>query len=285
MEYRIPTILRDCAKGREVVLWGTDFDSQQRSPLVRRHADPAFYVSRDLPADAQFLGKPVRSKDALTPDKHYVILLSADWQAGMELGQLGFKKFDDYYDWSEIILPFDVDYMGVTVGKGTFHSLPALGMFFLTGIGRFCSINDSAMIHHDHPTSSIATGRFYGIMDPDDLRKFSERAVSNMKNPAEKLKIGNDVWIGANAFINASRCHEIGDGAIIGAGAIVMDDVPPYAIVAGAPAKVKKFRFTPEQIEILQRVRWWEWDNAKIRENAELIIYPDKFFERFAAEA
>jgi aminocyclitol acetyltransferase len=158
-----------------------------------------------------------------------------------------------------------------------------MSMFFLTSIGRFCSINDSAMIHHDHPTSSIATGRFYGIMNPEDIMKFGQRATANMQNPAEKLRIGNDVWIGANTFINASRCHEIGDGAIIGAGAVVLADVPPYAIVAGVPAKVKKYRFTPERIEILLRVRWWEWDNDKIRDSAELIIDPEKFFARFGA--
>ncbi|GHV28424.1 hypothetical protein FACS1894167_05380 [Synergistales bacterium] len=44
---------------------------------------------------------------------------------------------------------------------------------------------------------------------------------------------------------------------------------------------MKKYRFTPEQIEILLRVRWWEWDNETIDKNAEFLIYPDKFFEKF----
>jgi aminocyclitol acetyltransferase len=57
-----------------------------------------------------------------------------------------------------------------------------------------------------------------------------------------RIIIGNDVYIGANAFINASRVISIGDGAIIGAGAVLLEDVPPYAVVAGVPAKIKRYR-------------------------------------------
>jgi aminocyclitol acetyltransferase len=99
--------------------------------------------------------------------------------------------------------------------------------------------------------------------------------------PENKVAIGNDVWIGANVFINASRCAVIGDGAIVGTGAIVLHDVPPYAIVYGQPARVQRYRFTPSQIETLLRVKWWEWDNETLDKNAELLIFPEKFFERF----
>jgi len=98
---------------------------------------------------------------------------------------------------------------------------------------------------------------------------------------SNRLKIGNDVWIGANVFINFSKVKEIGDGAIIGSNAVVLEDVPPYAVVVGVPGKVKKYRYTPEQIECLLRVKWWNWTDEEINENAELLYNPDMFFERF----
>ncbi|MCL2035713.1 MAG: hypothetical protein FWG94_13440, partial [Oscillospiraceae bacterium] len=96
-----------------------------------------------------------------------------------------------------------------------------------------------------------------------------------------KISIGNDVWIGANVFINASKAAKIGDGAIIGTGSLVMDDVPPYSIVYGTPAKVQRYRFSPEQIEALLRVKWWEWSKDAINEKIELLMSPELFFKEF----
>ena len=70
--------------------------------------------------------------------------------------------------------------------------------------------------------------------------------------------IGNDVWIGLNATILDGVT--IGDGAIVAAGAVVTKDVPPYAVVAGVPAKIIKYRFTESQIDFLLKFRWWEKD-------------------------
>jgi UDP-3-O-[3-hydroxymyristoyl] glucosamine N-acyltransferase len=129
----------------------------------------------------------------------------------------------------------------------------------------------------------IGTGRFQQKFAPEKQMKYFQRAKEdpNVSNPTEKIAIGNDVWIGANTFINTSKCKVIGDGAIIAAGAVVNDDVPPYAIVAGVPGKVKKYRYTPEQIDVLLRVKWWDWDDATLVENAEEMMYPERFFEKF----
>ena len=89
------------------------------------------------------------------------------------------------------------------------------------------------------------------------------------------------MWIGANVFINSSTVKSIGNGAIIGAGAVVTKDVPPYAIVVGIPAKIKNFRFTQEQIECLEKIKWWNWTNEEINKNFDLLSNPDKFFEQF----
>jgi serine acetyltransferase len=74
------------------------------------------------------------------------------------------------------------------------------------------------------------------------------------------------VWIGANSTIMSGI--KIGNGAIVAAGSTVTKDVPSYAIVAGNPAKVVKYRFTEEQIEKLLSIAWWDWDEQKIKDNA-----------------
>lgn len=77
------------------------------------------------------------------------------------------------------------------------------------------------------------------------------------------LTIGHDVWIGARVTI-LPGCRQIGNGAIIAAGAVVRRDVPPYAVVGGVPARVLKMRFGPERIAALEASRWWEHSIAEI---------------------
>ena len=81
------------------------------------------------------------------------------------------------------------------------------------------------------------------------------------KNPAI---IGNDVWCGANVVI--LQGVEIGDGAVIGANAVVTKDIPPYGIAVGIPAKVVRFRFKEEQIEKIKSSKWYEYDIEKSKE-------------------
>jgi virginiamycin A acetyltransferase len=87
------------------------------------------------------------------------------------------------------------------------------------------------------------------------------------------IVIENDVWIGANSTIMSGIT--IHNGAIIAAGSTVTKDVPSYAIVAGNPGKVVKYRFNRKQIEDLLEISWWDWDENKIKESAMTIWSKD----------
>lgn len=93
-----------------------------------------------------------------------------------------------------------------------------------------------------------------------------------------KLEIGNDVWIGQYAVILPS-CHRIGDGAVIGAGSIVTSDVPDYAMVAGNPARILKYRFGEETVSKLKAIKWWDWDLSFIKENVGAFESPELVIE------
>ena len=92
--------------------------------------------------------------------------------------------------------------------------------------------------------------------------------------------IKNDVWIGYNAIIK--RGITIENGAVIAAGAIVTKDVPPYAVVAGCPAKVIKYRTSEENIKYMnenEEKMWWSWTKEKIANNMDVLYEFDKYRE------
>jgi len=142
-----------------------------------------------------------------------------------------------------------------------------------TKIGKFCSFGSGVMIiSTNHDPNKITTHPFLfkpylGIVK-EDFRK------------ANNIDIGNDVWIGHNAIILPS-VSKIGHGAIIGAGAVVTKDVPPYAIVVGVPARVIKYRFDQKTINNLLETKWWNWPEKKIFSNWEDFLSLNEFEKYF----
>jgi len=145
-----------------------------------------------------------------------------------------------------------------------------------TRIGKFCSFGSGVMIiSTNHDPSKVTTHPFlfksnFGIVK-EDFRKINN------------VIIGNDVWVGNNAIILPS-VTTIGDGAVIGAGAVVTKDVPPYTIVGGVPAKSIKRRFDDTTIEKLLDIKWWDWPQEKIFTNWKIFLSTDEFIEKFVKE-
>lgn len=96
--------------------------------------------------------------------------------------------------------------------------------------------------------------------------------VKSRKQPYDKVVIGNDIWIGAHRVILPGV--KIGDGAIIGAGSIVTRDVESYSIVAGNPAKLLRWRFDNQIISELKEMKWWFWEDNKIKYNINFFTSP-----------
>ncbi|MBR1807885.1 MAG: CatB-related O-acetyltransferase [Paludibacteraceae bacterium] len=139
-------------------------------------------------------------------------------------------------------------------------------MMFHCSIGSYCSISYGVTIGPpEHKYNRISTHPF--IYDSKFGLAGEDQNIRNEKF-ANTLEIGNDVWIGCNSTI--LRGIKIGDGAIIGANAVVTKDVPPYAIVAGVPAKVIKYRFSKEIVTKLLEMKWWKWEDEKIQANLHL---------------
>jgi len=140
-------------------------------------------------------------------------------------------------------------------------------------IGKFCSISEEVGMlgggehHYWYPT----TFPFKVLMNCPDKEIYTKG----------EIVIGNDVWLGHSAMILSGVT--IGDGAVVGARAVVTKDVPPYAIVAGNPAKLIKYRFPPDAVEKLLKIKWWDKPPEEIVDFYELLMQDDiyKFIEYF----
>lgn len=143
-----------------------------------------------------------------------------------------------------------------------------------TNIGKFCSIASYCSIGGgEHPINWVSTSSHF----------YSSKKNNNKKNTffcsGKPVNIGNDVWIGEKCFIKSGV--KIGHGAIIGAHTIVTKDVPEYSIVVGAPAKIIGYRFEPETISQLLKIKWWDFDDDRIADVAKEIDNPKKIIAKF----
>ncbi len=156
---------------------------------------------------------------------------------------------------------------GYKVGKGTYGKpiVHSWGEPSTLKIGKFCSISGNVhiLLGGNHRTDWITTYPFPVFWD--NAKHITDQSISK-----GDVLIGNDVWVGMESMILSGV--KIGNGAVIGARAVVSKDVPPYSIVAGNPAVVVKKRFPDEDISTLERIQWWDWDDSKIKAAMHLLL-------------
>lgn len=149
-------------------------------------------------------------------------------------------------------------------------------------IGKFCSIACGAKFLFNcanHSLWSLSTYTFPLFYDEWGLDKADVASAWDNKGD---IVIGNDVWIGFEAVIMAGV--HIGNGAIIGARAVVTRDVPPYTIVGGVPARTIRKRFDDATISRLEGLRWWDWPAEKIRRELPYIMQCKGIFDEKSSE-
>ena len=165
-----------------------------------------------------------------------------------------------------------LDYHGIEVGMYSYGGCfdPAL-IRAKTKIGRYCSFAGGVCrFNGNHPMEFRSMHPFFYSPDFGYVQK-------ELVHRSE-LVIGNDVWVGQNAILLPS-VNRIGDGAVIGAGAVVTRDVPDFAVVAGNPARVIKYRFSKETQLKIKVSKWWDKDIEELRQHIDEFTYPQENIE------
>lgn len=169
---------------------------------------------------------------------------------------------------------------------------PLCNHWLVEEVGAFCSYAIGSDVVGNHPIEYISTSPFMyrdesgnPVFAKWEAYKDSAEYVEGIRPKAKverlrRIKIGNDVWLGCNVLI--TNGVNIGNGVIAGAGAVITKDVPDYAVVAGVPARIIRYRYKPEQIEALNKICWWDWTDDQIRERYDDFYLPiDEFIEKY----
>jgi len=152
------------------------------------------------------------------------------------------------------------------MGEGSYGSPALRGRLSTVRIGKYCSIADNVTFDagENHNTGNISTYPF-NILFPAECGHIKTHPVTK-----GDITVGHDVWIAAGAYILGGVV--VGHGAVIGGRAVVSRNVEPYAVAVGNPARTVGYRFSPEDIEKLLMLKWWDWPRAKILKHVELLM-------------
>ncbi len=147
-----------------------------------------------------------------------------------------------------------------------------------------CEIGPYSIIGRIVMRSANHFTEYLNIQETAQRRVIGARSV--LKPPRDLVKIGAATWVGDNVTILEGV--QIGNGAIVGAGSVVTRSLPAYAIAVGNPARVLRYRYPEEIIELITEVDWWNWSDEKLRANKDLFeidlvnVEPDVLRKRLA---
>lgn len=267
---------------RKIAIWGT----RERGEIAKQAVESLgytcdFFVS-SRPKINILCGLPVYAPDCLDSRKHFVIQSTESAEVYFALKNKGYNGEDDadfvwFGKWHE-----DLEYEGCLIGCGTYgygDLAPSPLGRYIAKIGRYTSINTEASVVVNHTMDWVSVHPFLDSLECTFSGEKIRAVVENHSRVIKPVVIGKDVWIGANVVLLPGIT--IHDGAIVGAGAVVTKDVPPYAVVGGVPARIIKFRYPEEMIASFLRIKWWEWPLSEIEQNIELFYDPIHFCEEF----
>lgn len=180
----------------------------------------------------------------------------------------------------------DVRIFGSEVGFGTY--INSNTNLYYCKIGRYGAFaSDVQTLVGAHPIHKIVSicPAFYSTSERNPFSYVNQNIFDEFKYADEghkwNLIIGNDVWLGACKIVQGVT---VGDGAIVLAGAVVTKDVPPYAIIGGVPAQILGYRFTPEQMDFLLQLKWWNRGENWIKTHADYFSDIELFIKKIKEE-
>ena len=210
-------------------------------------------------------------KSKINNYNQYIKNYDIDTTSKIEFGEkssIEYAKVEDY-----VTLNFFQGHVSnLRIGRCTYAGpIQLFGFNGDLGIGRYCSIAGRLVLicgngFHQIDRMSNYPFPFQPPFNKHDLTNHLYEDVSTF--PKTKLDIGNDVWIGEDVLI--TKNVKVGNGVVIGSKSVVTKNVPSYAIVGGNPAEIRKFRHDKDEINMLEKIKWWEWDTSHIIKEIDL---------------
>lgn len=195
------------------------------------------------------------------------------WKSILSLKKLNYRKVSIFAVWdsqSSISVDSEIRHF-VKLKKsivGKYSRINPFCTVFNAQIGNFTAIGRNSSIGlGQHPLNYISTQNIFYKKN-----NLSNKWVNPIDFPSKPISIGNDVWIGVESLIMDGVT--IGNGAVVGARSVVTKDVPPYAIVVGSPARIVRYRFDDEIIDLLLNLKWWDKEDDFLTDHIEYFRKP-----------